>query len=123
MSIETLAKPLTYEEERGKPIPSYNHAAIQMNLGVEFASNREFRVCSELTLEFEGRPHTPDLSIYPSLWRLRKSPFSVGLARRRKTSDLCCTIRLTMSGFIARKSSAKSWLGSTPPSVQCGDRF
>jgi Uma2 family endonuclease len=65
MSIETLEKPLTYEEERGKPMPSYNHAAIQVNLITEFARNREFRVCSELTLEFEGRPYTPDLSIYP----------------------------------------------------------
>ena len=65
METEILDKPLTYEEERGKPMPSYNHAAIQVNLITEFARNREFRVCSELTLELEGRPYTPDLSVYP----------------------------------------------------------
>src|SRR5437870_11520975 len=65
MAIESLDKPLTYEEERGKPMPSRNHAGIQVNLIVEFAKDREYRVYSELTLEFEGRPYTPDLSVYP----------------------------------------------------------
>ena len=51
MSTETLDKPLTYEEERGKPMPSSNHGAIQANLIVEFARQRDFRVYSELTLE------------------------------------------------------------------------
>ena len=56
--------PLTYEEERGKPMPSVNHSIIQMNLGLEFAKHREFRVHSELDLELAGRKLTPDLSIY-----------------------------------------------------------
>ena len=63
--METLEKPLTYEEERGKPMPSFNHGAIQANLIVEFARQRDFRVCSELTLEFDGLNYTPDLSLYP----------------------------------------------------------
>lgn len=65
MATETPDKPLTYEEERGKPMPSFNHAAIQINLGAELARERTFRICSELTLEFEGKPYTPDLSVYP----------------------------------------------------------
>lgn len=65
MAAETLDKVLNYEEERGKPMPGFNHAAIQMSLGAEFLRHREFRVCSELTLEFEGKPYTPDLSVYP----------------------------------------------------------
>jgi len=65
MAIESLDKPLTYEEERGKPMPSRNHAGIQVNLIVEFSKHREFRVYSELALELEGKPYTPDLSIYP----------------------------------------------------------
>lgn len=65
MSMETLDKPLTYEEERGKPMPSSNHGAIQANLIVEFARHRELRVYSELTLEIEGQHYTPDLSLYP----------------------------------------------------------
>lgn len=65
MSTEIVEKPLTYEEERGKPMPSSNHGAIQANLIVEFAQHQQFRVYSELNLEFEGRPFTPDLSLYP----------------------------------------------------------
>lgn len=58
-------KPVTYEQERGKPMPSFNHGAVQANLITEFARQREFRVCSELTLELEGKSYTPDLSLYP----------------------------------------------------------
>src|SRR5438477_11611513 len=65
MAIESLDKPLTYEEERGKPMPSCNHAGIQVNLIVEFSKHREFRVYSEFALELEGKPYTPYLSIYP----------------------------------------------------------
>ncbi|MBI2949010.1 MAG: Uma2 family endonuclease, partial [Verrucomicrobia bacterium] len=65
MQTDVLEKPLSYEEERGKPMPSFNHGAIQANLIVEFARQRDFRVCSELSLELGGKPLTPDLSIYP----------------------------------------------------------
>ena len=65
MSIETIEKPLTYEEERGKPMPSLNHSAIEVNLGAEFARHREFRTCCELTLDIGGKSFTPDLSVYP----------------------------------------------------------
>ena len=63
MSTLTLDKPLTYEEERGKPLPSYNHGAVQANLIGEFIRQREFRAVSELTLEFEGKSYTPDISV------------------------------------------------------------
>ena len=65
MSVETVIKPLSYEEERGKPMPSLNHGSIQMNLGAEFLRQRAFRVVSELTLDIGGKSFTPDLSIYP----------------------------------------------------------
>ena len=61
---ETLAPPLTYEVERGKPMPSYNHGAVQMNLGGEFLKHREFRVLSELSLRLHDRDFTPDLALY-----------------------------------------------------------
>src|SRR5437867_10526779 len=64
MSTATVDRPL-YEEERGKPTPSLNHGAVQMNLGVEFTKNRSFRTVSELTLDINGKSFTPDLSIYP----------------------------------------------------------
>ena len=62
-----------YEKERGKPMPSLNHAVIQMQIGVD----RGFRalqgvyhpVASELALRTcqDGRRLTPDLSVYPKL--------------------------------------------------------
>src|SRR5438093_283325 len=64
MSSATMDKPLSYEEERGKPMPSFNHGAIQMNLGGEFMRQRQFRILSELTLNINGKPYTPDLSVY-----------------------------------------------------------
>jgi Uma2 family endonuclease len=65
MNVETLERPLSYEEERGKPMPSFNHAVAQTNLIGEFLKQRDFRVCSELTVKLDGVNYTPDLSIYP----------------------------------------------------------
>ena len=65
MNTEILEKPLTYEEERGKPLPSLNHGIIQTNLILQFAQHREYRIVSELTLKIGGKDYTPDLSIYP----------------------------------------------------------
>ncbi len=65
MSIATVEKPLTYEEERGKPMPSFNHGSVQANLIGEFTRQRNFRVVSELTIELGGQNYTPDISIYP----------------------------------------------------------
>ena len=45
-------------------MPSKNHGATQANLIVELAKFREFRVYSELSLELDGHPITPDLSLY-----------------------------------------------------------
>ena len=46
-------------------MPSKNHAAVQINLGAELVQFREFRIYSELSLELDGHPITPDLSLYP----------------------------------------------------------
>jgi Uma2 family endonuclease len=72
MITEVPEQPLSYEEERGKPMPSQSHAAAQANLTGEFLRQPEFRVYSEFTLQFEGAPYTPDLSVYhhePVDWR------------------------------------------------------
>jgi Uma2 family endonuclease len=65
MNAAVLDRPPTYEEERGKPMPSQNHAAVQANLILEFGANRECRPFSELTLEIDGVNYTPDLCVYP----------------------------------------------------------
>lgn len=64
--LEEVEQPeLSYEEERGKPMPSNNHGIIQARLIVEFSKHREFDVISELSLKLGERPVTPDISIYP----------------------------------------------------------
>jgi Uma2 family endonuclease len=60
-----IERALTYEEERGKPMPSFNHGLVQANLIGEFLHHANYRVVSELTLEIEGVNYTPDLSVYP----------------------------------------------------------
>ncbi len=65
MNTVAVERPLTYEEERGKPMPSFNHAIIQINLAVQLVKHLKFRVASELTLELDGEQITPDLSLYP----------------------------------------------------------
>lgn len=59
---------LDYEIERGKPMPSMNHAVIQAVLSAALLRYEDkFTVLSELSLELNGRPFVPDLSIYPKL--------------------------------------------------------
>ena len=65
MNTAVVESPQTYEQERGKPMPSENHGIVQMNLGIELAKNKDYRVISELSLELDGRPFTPDLCVYP----------------------------------------------------------
>lgn len=65
MNSATIERPLTYEDERGKPTPSYNHGVVQANLIGELLKHTDFRVVSELTLQIGIDRHTPDLSIYP----------------------------------------------------------
>ena len=65
MSIELQPRPLSYEEERGKPMPSRNHGRVQTNLTGEFVPQQQFSIYNELTLTIGGLNYTPDISIYP----------------------------------------------------------
>ncbi len=65
MNTAVVDSPQTYQQKRGKPMPSENHAIVQSNLNGEFLKNKEYRVMSELSLELDGRPLTPDLCVYP----------------------------------------------------------
>lgn len=85
---ETVVPPLTYEEERGKPMPSNNHGAIQANLIGEFLKHREFRVMSELSLRFGERDLVPDLSIY------RREPLDFRHDQVRRTDPPLVTVEI-----------------------------
>ena len=59
-----------YERERGKPMPTLNHAYVQTNLLVELKTRyrKTYTVLSELNLTMPERPDTvPDIAIYPKL--------------------------------------------------------
>lgn len=55
----------SYEEERGKPMPSLNHSFAQSRLLRALSKCSGIEVASELTIEIDGRRYTPDLSVYP----------------------------------------------------------
>lgn len=56
-----------YEIERGKPMPSFNHAIIQARISQQLLNGYEdqFTVGSELSLNATTPPTVPDLCIYP----------------------------------------------------------
>lgn len=68
-TVAVLPEELTYEQERGKPMPSKNHAIVQMNLGFELRKRYDDRysILSELSLELPDHPAVPDLAIFPKL--------------------------------------------------------
>jgi len=64
-AVQTLSE---YEVERGKPMPSLNHSAVQTSLIVAFSRHLEkYSILSELSLELDGTPYVPDISVYPRI--------------------------------------------------------
>lgn len=58
-----------YETERRKPMPSFNHSVIQLNLGAElrYRYKEAYRIVSELSLDLSDWPSVPDICIYPKM--------------------------------------------------------
>ncbi len=58
-----------YEIERGKPMPTLIHGAIQANLIVQIAVKHpdQFRIASEVLLDTQPLGSTPDLVLYPAM--------------------------------------------------------
>mgnify|MGYP006295755817 CR=1 FL=1 len=66
--METTQDPTTYEQERGKPLPSLNHGFVQAVITGELLRYQEkYTAFSELTLQLGDLRVTPDLCIYPKL--------------------------------------------------------
>jgi Uma2 family endonuclease len=66
----TLAPDISdYELERGKPMPSLNHSAVQLNIGVELKTRyrEQFRFVSEINIAIAGRVMVPDIGIFPKM--------------------------------------------------------
>ncbi len=70
-AMEAVIEQLSdYELERGKPMPTLNHAYVQTNLLVELKTRykKTHTVLSELNLTMPVRPDTvPDIAVYPKL--------------------------------------------------------
>ena len=62
-----VEQPSDYERERGKPMPTLIHGAIQFNIGFELKMKypNQFRIASEVTLDTKPDGSTPDLVLYP----------------------------------------------------------
>jgi Uma2 family endonuclease len=60
---------IQYELERNKPMPSLNHAKIQMRLVAHLfnAYAHEYDVLPELAIAFPVKPAVPDIAIYPKV--------------------------------------------------------
>ncbi len=58
-----------YELERGKPMPSKNHAFIQTRLGFALYEQyrKQFSILSEVSIKLANDKATPDIAIFPLL--------------------------------------------------------
>ena len=66
--METVIVKSDYEIERGKPMPSKNHAFAQTRLIVAFATQfKQYQVLSELSLQLEIGEKVPDLAIFKDI--------------------------------------------------------
>ena len=60
-----------YERERGKPMPSKNHSTVQLRIiKALLRYEAEFTIQPELSLDLDGGPFVPDISVFPK----RSSP-------------------------------------------------
>jgi len=96
-TIEALSD---YEIERGKPMPSKNHAIVQKRLIIAIANKYEpkYEVLPEINIEFFDRERVPDLAIYDNVaftpgddeLRLTKIPLGLIeiLSPRQNIADL-----------------------------------
>jgi len=66
--MDTTLELTPYETERGKPMPSRNHASVQTNLIYAFAPYRStFRILSEIGLDLSNWESVPDIAVYPKM--------------------------------------------------------
>ena len=59
----------SYQKQRGKPMPSLHHGAIQAQISflLKRDYSKTFQTISELSLNFKPKGATPDLCIYPKM--------------------------------------------------------
>jgi Uma2 family endonuclease len=68
--METIAPAKSeYETQRGKPIPSKNHAIVQSNIVfyLKLKYGQQYEILSEISLELNDWEATPDVAVYPKM--------------------------------------------------------
>lgn len=88
--MDTTVDLSEYEIERGKPMPSKNHAIIQANLILALQPKYadRFRILPEINLDLSIRDRVPDLAIYRSV------EFTPGADEVRMTEMPLCVIEI-----------------------------
>ena len=68
-AVATSPEEFKYRRERGKPLPTKNHAIVQSNLLYQLLRRYEttLDVLPEVSLKITGPPAVPDLAIFPKL--------------------------------------------------------
>lgn len=67
--METKLLISNYETERGKPMPSRNHAMVQGNIYFLLRQKygNQYRILPEVSILVDEKEHIPDLAIYPPM--------------------------------------------------------
>lgn len=80
-----------YEVERQKPLPSFNHAIVQLNLGFELKLRykEKYSILSELSLQLGDWLSVPDLCIYP------KQPLDLRNDQTKTQEPPLCAIEIS----------------------------
>jgi Uma2 family endonuclease len=77
---------ISYEEERGKPMPSYNHGKVQTKIAsyLDINYGEKFDILSEISIKIDDWGVTPDVGIFP----LQKVDFQHDIVKMN-TVPLC----------------------------------
>ncbi len=88
--METSVAANPYELERGKPLPTLTHGAIQANVIVELKLNygSSYRIASEVALATAPDGTTPDVVLYPA------RPLNFGHEPARQTDAPLLTVKI-----------------------------
>lgn len=79
-----------YKTERNKSMPSYNHGAVQANVGflIKLNYRKKYRVTSEVTLKMDDWESVPDISLFPY------TPFEATNDKVKTTDTPLCVMEI-----------------------------
>jgi hypothetical protein len=105
-----------YELERGKPMPSKNHAIIQSRLIIAFAqlAGDRYTILSEITIDLPAGGVVPDIALYPP------TPYEAFNDEVEMTTPPLCAIEIISPSQAISSLSKKPKITSRPEPVPAG---